>query len=260
MADAIAKAKEESNVILVHQASSRTWGDEAGARLCQLVLESNSGLSQQIAEGKTDLMDVLPDESLRGPIDDLGITLPFLAVYYDRPDMMEYLSKRKVDINKFCDPMEFGNPLFYALYLRKVRMILTLDLLGCSVSQPCDFLKQMPMTIAKRLDDKHVIDMITYCYGKDQRAVILVMKHFYRIKYRKIYLFKMKVIPLLMRVMRGMFGRKIARDLRESRDKIIRRATRAQVREDKQRAGIDLESDDEDTLEDPDLQIELGGI
>jgi len=253
------KAKEEeSNAIPVHQASSRTWGDESGARLCQMIVESNSGLSQQIAEGKTDLMDILPDGDLSGPVDDLGITLPFLAVYYDRPDMLEYLWRRKVDLTKFCDPMEFGSPLFYALYLKKVRMILTLDLLGCSVKEPCDFLKQMPMTIAQRLDDKHVIDMITYCEGKEQRAVILVKKHFYRIKYRKKYLFKLKSIPLLQRAMRGMFGRKIGRALREARDKIIRRAKRKIVREEKEAQGVDLESDDEDTLEDPDLEIELG--
>jgi hypothetical protein len=49
--------------------------------------------------------------------DDLGLSLPYLAVFYDRPDMLRYLRKRGFNLKKPCDPMGFGTPMFYAVYL-----------------------------------------------------------------------------------------------------------------------------------------------
>ena len=114
---------------------------------------------------------------------------------YDRPDMIEYLKKRGIDITSFCDPMDYGNPLFYAIYYRKVNMIYILDLLGCSVRIPCDSIGTMAIDLAKRKDDQYCIEMITYCLGKEQRATTLVYKHFHRIKTRKHYLRKLAAIP-----------------------------------------------------------------
>jgi hypothetical protein len=234
----------------IHVAASSTWGDEACARICELVMNANSGLAQQIQDNSTDLMDILETKDLEGPIDDLGITLPFLAVYYDRPEMLEYLRKRGVDLTKYCDPMEYGNPLFYAIHFRRIRIILCLDLLGVSVREPCDSIKTKPWTHAERLDDSYVKEMLTYCFGKEQRASTLVTKHFKRIKTRKQYLFKLKVIPLLLRVMRGMIARAKVRLMRKERDRIARKAARRVVREEKISNGFDLNSDDESTIED----------
>ena len=102
----------------VHIGASSSWDDQAAARLCELVIASNNGLSAQVANGKTDLMDILPVEKLTEPVDDLGLTLIFLAIYYDRPEIIEYLHKRGVDVTKPCDPMDYGNPMFYAIQLR----------------------------------------------------------------------------------------------------------------------------------------------
>ena len=236
----------------VHPASSRSYNDSAPAQLCKIVVEANNGLAQQIAESRTDLMDILPLESLEGPIDDMGLTLPFLAVYHDKPDMLEYLKRRGVDITAPCDPMGFGNPMFYAIQLKRTRLILTLDILGCSSKEPCDCLGVLPATYADRLDDPFVKEALKYSFGKDERARVLYLKHFLRRKYRKIYLFKLKAIPLLLRCVRGMFGRKIGRLLRNVRDTLRRRRERKKRVQQKLADGIDLDSDDEDSIIDED--------
>ena len=236
----------------VHRASSRTWGDSAAAQLCKIVVESNNGLAQQIAENKTDLMDILSLENLNEPVDDLGLTLPFLAVFYDRPEMLEYLWKRGVDMKAFCDPMEFGNPLFYAIHLRKVRLVLVLDIIGCSVREPCDSLGTLPVTYAERLDDPFLKEAIAYALGKEERARTLYLKNFLRSKMRRIYKKKLLAIPLLLRCMRGMLGRKVGRHLRNVRDTLYRRRERKKRVAQKQSDGIDLNSDDEDTIVDED--------
>jgi hypothetical protein len=235
----------------VHVAASSSWGDQACARLCQLVIGSNNGLAQQIAENKTDLLDVLPPERLAEPVDDLGLTLPFLAVYHDRPDMLEYLWRRGVDLTTWCDPMEYGNVLFYAIHLRRIQLILKLDLLSVSVRDPCDCLKNKPIVHAKRLNDPNVTQMLEYCFGKEQRAATLVVKHFLRIKYRKIYLKKLALIPLLLRVMRGMIHRARVRRVKKKKNDLIRRTERRVRRQQKIDLFQDLNSDDESTIEDP---------
>lgn len=236
----------------VHPASSRSYSDSAPAQLCKIVVEANSGLAQQIAEGRTDLMDILPLEKLEGPMDDLGQTLPFLAVYHDKPDMLEYLKKRGVDISAPCDPMNFGNPMFYAIQMKRTRLILTLDILGCSAREPCDSLEVLPMTHAERLDDPFIKEALEYSFGKEERARVLFLKHFLRAKYRKIYLFKLKAIPLLLRCIRGMLGRKVGRFLRSVRDTLRRRRDRKKRVAEKLADGIDLDSDDEDSIIDED--------
>lgn len=244
--------ERESNIVPIHSASSSSWGDSGSARLMGIVVDANNGLAQQVAENRTDLMDILSTETLSEPVDDLGLTLPFLAVYYDRPDMLEYLHKRGVDLKKFCDPMEFGNPLYYAIHMRKIRMVILLDLLGCSVKEPCDALEVMPMTHAERLDDQYVKDAIVYASGKEVRACILFYKHFLRVKYRKIYLKKRRSIPLLQRCVRGFFGRRVGKHLRAIKRALIRRIMRKRTKAKKIAEGAELNSDDEDSVIDED--------
>ena len=99
----------------IHRASSQTWEDEACAQLCRLIIDSNNGSMQQVIENRTDVLDLLTLQELSAPVDDLGLTLPFLAIYFDMPDILRYLHKRGVDLQKYCDPMEFGTPMFYAV-------------------------------------------------------------------------------------------------------------------------------------------------
>lgn len=62
------------------------------------------------------------------------------------------------------------------------------------------------------------------------------------------HLFKLKSIPLLLRCVRGMLGRKVGRFLRNVRDTLIRRRERVVRVKQKMDDGIDLDSDDEDTI------------
>ena len=127
----------------VHRASSQSWGEGACARLCSIVIESNNGFTQQVLDNRTDLLDLYTKEELMEE-DDLGINIIFLAVYYDQPDILCYLHRRGLDLKKPCDPMQFGNPMFYAVNLHKTRIIKILDSLGVSVADQCDFFRYTP--------------------------------------------------------------------------------------------------------------------
>jgi len=218
------------------------------------MVEANTGLAQQVAESRTDLMDILPLEALNKPCDDLGLTLPFLAVYYDRPEMLTYLSKRGVDITAFCDPMSFGTPMYYAITLHKSSLIQHLDALGLSVKVPCDNMGTLPLTHAKRIDDQAAIKEILWCDGREERAKTLFLKNFWRARQRRRYIFMRKAIPLLQRVMRGMFARKLSQKKKAIRDTKLRREARATTRREKAAQDIDLESEDEDSIDGLDIE------
>jgi hypothetical protein len=185
----------------IHKASAETWGDSAYARLCGMIIEANTGMAQQVAENKTDLLDFYTKDQLEQP-DDLGLTLPFLAVFYDHPDMISYLHNRGLDLSKTCDPMEFGNPMFYAVCLKKHRIMRRLDLLGYSVNSECDKFKQTPLVHAERMDDTEIRRTVSLCNSKETRAAILFQKHFLRRKYRRLYLNTRNCIIAVQRFIR----------------------------------------------------------
>jgi hypothetical protein len=135
----------------IHRAASSTWGDEGCARLCSIILESNNGIEQCVQENRYDLLDSYSKRQLETP-DDLGLSLVFLAIHYDQPDMLEYCAKRGLDLKSYCDPMKFGNAMFYAVTLKKYRLVPLLDHLGCKVNDPCNELKQLPIDIADRMN------------------------------------------------------------------------------------------------------------
>lgn len=228
----------------IHKASSESWGREACARLCQIVLEANTGVAQQIQESRTDLLDILTKEQLSEPCDDLGLTLPFLAVYYDRPEMLEYLHKRGVDLTAPCDPMLYGTPMFYAISLEKTRLIEQLDGYGCDLNKPCDAMSELPIAHAQRVDNPFITREVRRCAGKVERARVLLQKHVLRIRDRRRFLAMLKSIPLLQRVARGMLSRR--------RVSIIRAEQKKARRVAKMLANIELESDDDDEGEDGD--------
>ncbi len=193
--------------LLIHPASSSSWGAEAAARLCKIVLDHNTGAAQQIQENRSDLLDLLSVDQLKEQ-DDLGLSLSFLCVYYDRPDMLEYLHKRGINLSESCDPIKFGNPMFYALSMNRHQLVTKLHDLGYSVANPCDTFNTLPILHAYRIDDKILIDLITYLAGRELRAWILWRKHFLRKKYTKRYAYiRTTGIPLLQRAIRGFFGR-----------------------------------------------------
>lgn len=198
----------------IHRASSQSWGDSSCARLCGIIVESNTGIAQQVLENRTDLLDLYSKAELLQP-DDLGISITFLAVYFDQPDILNYLKKRGVDLSAPCDPMSFGNPMFYALRLGKHRLIRVLDLLGCSVNNPCNDLKEKPVDIARRLNDQIAQDEIVMAQTKEIRAATLFRKNFLKLKYRKDYEFTLRMVLRLQKVIRGMLGRRRIRLMTE---------------------------------------------
>jgi hypothetical protein len=208
-----AKTKEEEPLPLeitissgIHSASSLNWGESACAKLFSNIIEFNDGMAQQIIENKTYFLQLYTKEELQRT-DDLGLSLPFVAVYHDRPDMLRYLFVRGLDLSAPCDPMGFGNPMFYAVTWRKYRVVDVLDLLGVSVTSECDMFKQTPMAHAERLDDPIMIALINNLKGRNERVRILFEKNFQRAKCRRMYRIARVAIINIQRIMRGKLAR-----------------------------------------------------
>jgi len=199
---------------MTHRASSHSWGADAGAHLCGIVVEANSGAAQGVWAGRTDQLELLTLAQLQEP-DDIGLTLPFLCVYYDRPEIMKYLKGRGLDMSEKCDPMKWGSPLFYAIHMRRYRMIEMLDEMGVGMEMPCDDIGQLPLMHCKILDDKHGADLITGIINRTRKAALLIQKNFLRTKQRRIYLAMKAGMALINRALRGMMGRKRGRARRK---------------------------------------------
>jgi hypothetical protein len=54
--------------------STSCWGEQQNARLCELLVEGNNGMAQQIQENRHDLLDLMKLEQLNMPDD---LTLPY---------------------------------------------------------------------------------------------------------------------------------------------------------------------------------------
>ena len=186
----------------IHRASANSWGDQACARVCQVILEANDGAAQQVIENRTDLLDLLSVEELQRS-DDLGLTLPYLAVFYDRPEILEYLHKRGLDLSIPCDPCDYGTCMYYAITLQKQSCIVMLDL----------------------LDNVNMRDTFDYLKEKEFRAVTLFLKHYWRRQLRRNFLETKKSALLAQRIIRGFLARRKLLKLRNKRLK--------QEREDK---------------------------
>jgi hypothetical protein len=190
-------------------ASSEMWGDQAVARLCQVIIESNDGMVQQILENRTDWLDLLSKEELERT-DDLGLSLPFLAAYYDKPDAIRYLHKRGFDLSLPCDPVGFGNVMYYAVTLGKIRIVETLDAIGYSVTKPCETIFQKnAIYYAGRKDDIYLMELLEQIRSREERAHSLFLKNFLKAKYRRLYLKKKASALKIQRVTRGKISRQL---------------------------------------------------
>mmetsp|Transcript_22209 Transcript_22209/g.20187 ORF Transcript_22209/g.20187 Transcript_22209/m.20187 type:complete len:230 (-) Transcript_22209:2685-3374(-) len=178
------------------------WSENETAKTVAHVMKYNRGSMQQIIENKVELLDWLTVEELK-EIDDLGITLPYFAVFYNRPEMIEYLHRRGVDLSQPCDSESFGNAMFYAVSMRRYDIVKTLDQLSYSVKHPCDIFNQFPIDHATRINDKSMIDLINKCANKETTAAVLFLKNFLRHKQRRIYLCIIRSAFLINRIFRG---------------------------------------------------------
>lgn len=205
----------ELDIIMSFVGSSDRWGDESCARLCEIIMDANDGMAQQIMENRTDLLDLKTKEEL-DIMDEFGLSLPFLAVYNDRPDMIRYLSKRGIDMTKPCDTMGFGNPMFYAVNLSKIEVIDALHSIGCSVTRECDtFLNFKPEHYAARIDNQEIKDKINHIKGREIRAATLFKRNYMKYRWRKLYLRKITALTCIQRHVRGFIVRSVNIRLRE---------------------------------------------
>lgn len=187
--------------------SSELWGEDATARLCQILLEANDGMAQQISENRTDLLDLLTLKDLER-VDDCGLSLAYLAVHYDRPDMIRYLHKRGMDLSKTCDPMDFGTPMFYAVNMGRIHIVETLDSLGISVSNVCDtYMKLTPAHYASRIGDASIGIRIENLISKELNACILFRKNFEKQRARKKFLQMRRAAIIIQKCARGLSAR-----------------------------------------------------
>lgn len=187
--------------------SSELWGESATARLCQILVEANDGMAQQISENKTNLLDLLNKQELER-VDDSGLNLCYLCVHYDRPDMVRYLYKRGLDFSKTCDPMDFGTPMFYAVNMGRIHIIKTLNELGVSVSQSCDsYMNMKPSYYASIRSDESIKNLIEELIMIDRNAYMLFRKNFLKRKQRRLYLLKKKSMIKIQRFSRSFLKR-----------------------------------------------------
>jgi ankyrin repeat protein len=211
-----------------------TWGREECARLCEYILNENTGIAQQIIENRHDLLDLMTVEQLSAP-DDLGLTPQFLCVYYDKPEAVRYLHSRGVDFVKVCDPMGFGTPMYYAVAFSRYSMIRVLESIGVSVVIACDCLGYTPTFHAERLDDRAIKQLIARLLDKKGRAIQMVRKNLWKRRATKHLVVQKKAIRVMQRIIRGFLGRR----------RFKRKALQRKMRQQFGAAAVD---DDEDTV------------
>jgi ankyrin repeat protein len=161
----------------VHPASSKSWGSESSAHLFELAIASNSGIAEMVIENKTILLDLLTVEKLQSFDDDSGLSALFLAVYYDRPDIIRYLYKRGVDLSSYCDPYSNGTALYYAVSFSRFGIVELLQKLGCSLEISCDSLGQTPLKTAEMLKNLEMVSIIDKLIRKNEIAEDLLLRN-----------------------------------------------------------------------------------
>jgi hypothetical protein len=187
--------------------SSDLWGEESTARLCQIIVAANDGLAQQVAENRIDLLDLATKMDLK-KVDDMGLSLAYLAVHHDRPEMLVYLHKRGLDLSLPCDPMGFGTPMFYAVNLGRLACVEALDAVGYSVQHVCDaYLKMTPSYYASRLGDTSVASKITLLRDREVTAGHFFCKNILRNAARNSFLRIRRAAVVVQRMARGMLDR-----------------------------------------------------
>lgn len=194
--------------------SAERWGDQAFARICKIVVDHNDGINQSVMEKRTDLLDLMTNDQLIAG-DDLGLSVAYSAVYYDQPDIIKYLHNRKIDLSQTCDPMGYGTPLFYAIMMGRLQVIMILQRLGYSLQKPCEnTFYQTPLHYAKIKGNADVIEFITRVVTREQRAKDLLQKNMLRRQCRRKYLAVRRKIIKIQTLFRGRQARHLVDGIR----------------------------------------------
>jgi hypothetical protein len=162
---------------------------EEHVRICEVLLQSNHQILQQVLDEQTDLLDLLSTKELVEEFDDIGINIVFLCIFYDKPKMLHYLFKRGVNLDEPIDPVGFGTPLFYAVSLSRHRIVEKLWHLGCRIEDKCNKFEDLPTKRAADLDEPSMVQFIESLIAKRNRAEALfknnILRYRYWTKYRK---------------------------------------------------------------------------
>lgn len=135
-------------------------------------------------------------------MDDIDISPIYSAVYYDRPNILQYFHNRGIDLSVPCDPANYGNAMFYAISMNRYEVVDMLDRLGYYVTLPCDSFNQLPIYHAKRVDDELMVRLIHHCMKRRVYAAELFRKNYLKVKYRKWYLKMRKSVIVIQRWLR----------------------------------------------------------
>ena len=196
------------SIVDPHFASSQKWsGNQPCARLCKIALESNKGILQSIIEGHTEMLDMLTNEELEEIDPDSGLNAPYLAIYYDRPKIVKYLHERGLDMSKFCDGMDFGTCIFYAVSYLRYEILELLEQLNYDIIGPCDEFGQTPLERAVKMENKKLAAHLEFLIGRRQRVHIVMTKNCMRYLHRQRYLRLYKALLVVQRIIRGFIGR-----------------------------------------------------
>ncbi len=91
---------------------------------------------QFIEDGDTEMIGFMqatgeyPDLSLPG---DCGTTPLYLALLHDRPEVIKLLYQYDVDLMGFCDPMNYGRPVYWAAKMGRVNCLRMLGRCGVEI-------------------------------------------------------------------------------------------------------------------------------
>lgn len=171
------------------------------------ILESNSGILQQVLCNETDMLNLLTADEL-SEFSDIGLNLFFLAVYHNKPQLIRYLWNRGIDIHASVDPLLFGNAYFYAVTFGHIDVVATLHSLGCDIDRPCNSLQEKPLDRAKALDNLEMEITILKLLSHKRQASILFEKNVMRLAYKRRYIYTKSCIVIIQKHLR-MFHAKL---------------------------------------------------
>lgn len=109
---------------------------------------NHATLPQLIEAGDVEVLETLVraghlPQGLQDP-DELGLSPSFLAVTFDRPDVLRLLDRVGVDLSVACDVAGYGTPAFYCAYHAKVQCLEVLARLGVDLNAPCTKYGELP--------------------------------------------------------------------------------------------------------------------
>lgn len=191
---------------------SISWGEKESSKLLVTILSSNhcafqAVQQQDFSESTRNFWNHLSLETLETK-DDLGVSLIFLCIHYNRIELFKYLYyERNLNFSIYCDSLDFGMAMYYAILYNRIEMIDLLDSWGYYVTSPCDVLQTLPLQLALYRNQQEILQIIEKCILRVKKTKILFMKNYLKVKFRKRYLMILVNIRKLQQWVRRRLGK-----------------------------------------------------